>query len=338
MDIDNTGEQTTAGNIAYMDNPRHDEIRRIVQPFFNPSRVRDEEHPIRQAVRDLVGEWDFSEDIDLAQRLAWPLPIHVFFKFMGIETTPESVAQLEVWSHALKDRVIGTPELSEASKEATLRIREFLGDEVMQRAQNPRDDLLTHIVQAEISGKPFLDDRLDETSEIIGLLFLLFLGGFESTAGLIGTMFKLLAENPDQLDLLRDDGGLSAQAVEETVRWATPLQETARTCVKSINLHGVDIPEGSRIVLITGSANRDERQFENPDKFDLSRGKFRHVGFGEGLHRCLGAPLARLEARIVLEELVPKIKELSLSKPPTFYPSSPNMYVWQNLPVRFVGA
>jgi cytochrome P450 len=334
MDIDDTGDQTSAGNIAHMDNPRHDEVRRIVQPFFQPRKLQDEEHPIRQAVRSLVAKWDPNGQVDLASELAWPLPLTVFFNLLGLPTDQHSAQQLEAWSHALKDRVPGTPQLSDKAKDATIHIREFFRDQVRDRQVNPRDDLLTHIVQSEINGVAFADDRLDDTSEIVGLLILLFLGGFESTAGLIGTMFKLLAENPDQREILLNDPSLAQQAVEETLRWASPLQETARTAVKDVELHGVTIPAGSRVVLITGSANRDERQFPDADAFDLTRGKFRHLGFGEGLHRCLGAPLARLEARIVLEEVLPILGRYDLAAAPTFYPSSPNMYVWKNLPVR----
>jgi cytochrome P450 len=162
---------------------------------------------------------------------------------------------------------------------------------------------------------------------------ILFLGGVESTAGLTGTMFKLLAENPDQRTLLQKDPSLIPAAVEETMRWATPLQLTARTTSREVTLHGTTIPKGGRVVLVTGAANRDERQFPDPDRFDITRSRARHVGFGEGVHGCLGAPLARLEAKIAVEEALHVLGDYELSGPPTFYPSSPNMYVWKNLPI-----
>ena len=174
-------------------------------------------------------------------------------------------------------------------------------------------------------------------SEVIGTLFLLFLAGFESTAGLLGTMIKLLGENPDQLDKLLANRELIVPTIEETMRWATPLQLTARTSSTDVTLHDVLIPAGSRVVLVVGSSNRDERQFENPDNFDITRPKFRHLGFGEGLHRCLGAPLARLEAQIFLEEALDTIGKFRLSGEAKFYPSSPNMYVWWNLPIQLGG-
>ena len=116
---------------------------------------------------------------------------------------------------------------------------------------------------------------------------------------------------------------------------SAPLQLTARTTAREVTLHGVTIPAGGRDVLLTGAANRDERQFPEPDRFDINRGRSRHLGFGEGVHGCLGAPLARLETRIALEEALPVLGDYELAATPTFYPSSPNMYVWQKLPVTF---
>ena len=164
---------------------------------------------------------------------------------------------------------------------------------------------MTHLVNAEIDGVPFADEHIDDASEIMGLMLVLFLGGVESTAGLVGTLFKLLAENPDQRAILRANPELIPDAVEEAIRIATPLQLVGRTTSREVTLHGVTIPAGGRVVLVYGAANRDERRFADPDRFDVTRGKQRHLGFGEGMHGCIGAPLARLEAKIALEEALP---------------------------------
>jgi cytochrome P450 len=283
-----------------------------------------------------VDQWKDKGAVDIAQELAWPLPFDVFFNLLGLPSVhDEKFAQLEKWTHQLKHREPNSPELTPISKAAAANIRDYFKELIEDRRKNPSDDLLTHIVNAEIEGKPFVQGEVTEDSEVLGLLTLLFLGGVESTAGLIGSVFKLLGENPDQRALVLADPSRVSDAIEETLRWSSPLQETARTAIRDVELHGTTIPAGSRVVLVTGAANRDDRQFENPDKFDISRGKFRHFGFGEGLHRCLGAPLARLEASIVLEEVLPLLGEYELSEPATFYPSSPNMYVWKNVPIRF---
>jgi cytochrome P450 len=340
MDIDDTRlEQVPPGSIGNMDNPRHDQVRKVVQPYFLPRRVAKLEEGIRAVVRDLVASWKDRSEIDLAQELAWPMPFDVFFYLMGFPSKAEENQeqrarreQLEQWTHELKERVPGTPHLGPKAKAATANVQRYFIDVLNDRRRAPREDLMTKMVNADIDGVPFVPEEITPVSEVSGLMMILFLGGVESTAGLTGTMLRLLAENPDQRALLRNDPSLIPAAVEETMRWATPLQLTARTTSREITLHGTTIPQGGRVVLVTGAANRDERQFPDPDRFDITRPRTRHLGFGEGVHGCLGAPLARLEARIAAEEALPTLGDYELSGPPTFYPSSPNMYVWKNLP------
>jgi cytochrome P450 len=343
MDIDDTRlEQVPPGSIGNMDNPRHDQVRKVVQPYLLPRRVAKLEDGIRSVVSDLVASWRDRGEVDFAQELAWPMPFDVFFYLMGFpirgEENPEQRArreQLELWTHELKERVSGTPHLGPKAKAATANIQQYFIDVLNDRRRDPHDDLMTKMVTADIDGVPFVPEEITPVSEISGLMMILFLGGVESTAGLTGTLFKLLAENPDQRTLLQHDSSLIPAAIEETLRWATPLQHTARTTSRAVTLHGVTIPAGGRVVLITGAANRDDRQFPDPDRFDITRPRGRHLGFGEGVHGCLGAPLARLEAKIAAEEALPLLGDYELAGPATFYPSSPNMYVWKNLPVSF---
>jgi cytochrome P450 len=152
---------------------------------------------------------------------------------------------------------------------------------------------------------PFAESDIKPASEIVGLMFVLYLAGVETTAGLTSTLFRLLAENPDQRSLLLQDPHLIPDAVEEAVRYATPLQVVGRTTSREVTLHGVTIPAGVRVFLVYGAANRDERQFPDSDRFDVRRGRIRHLGFGEGMHGCLGAPLARLEVKVAAEEALP---------------------------------
>jgi cytochrome P450/ferredoxin-NADP reductase len=343
MDIDDSAlEQAPPGSLPNMDNPRHDEIRGIVQPFFLPRRVAHLEDGIRAVVRGLVASWRDRGAVDLAEDLAWPMPFDVFFHVMGLpsrqEKDPELLArrdQLERWTHELKDREPGTPHLTPVARAATAGVQQYFIDLLEERRRHGREDLVTHIVGSDVDGVPFVSEKVSPTSEVSGLMLVLYLGGVESTAGLTGTLFKLLAENPDQRALLHRDPTLIPAAIEEALRLITPLQLTARTTSRDVTMHGVTIPAGQRVVLVTGAANRDERQFPNPDAFDITRARSRHVGFGEGVHGCLGAPLARLEARIALEEALPVLRDYELAGTPTFYPSSPNMYVWKKLPVTF---
>ena len=343
MDIDDSRlEQVPPGSIGSMDNPRHDQVRQVVQPYFLPRRIAGLEDGIRAVVRELVASWRDRGAVDLAQELAWPMPFDVFFHLMGMpgrhEKDPVERArreQLEHWTHELKDRVPGTPHLTPVARAATAGVQQYFIDLLEDRRRSARGDLVTRFVQADIDGVPFVDAAVTPTSEVSGLMMILFLGGVESTAGLTGTLFKLLAENPAQRALLQADPSLIPVAVEEALRLITPLQLTARTTSREVTLHGVTIPAGGRVVLVPGAANRDERQFPDPDSFDITRPRGRHLGFGEGVHGCLGAPLARLEARIALEEALPVLGDYQLAGPPGFYPSSPNMYVWKHLPVTF---
>ena len=351
MDIDDSRlEQVPPGSIGSMDNPRHDQVRSVVQPYFLPRRIASLEEGIREVVRDLVASWrdrgtGARGTVDIAQELAWPMPFDVFFHLMGMpsrhDRDPVQRArrdQLEHWTHELKDRVPGTPHLTPVARAATAGVQQFFIDLLEQRRREAREDLVTTFVNADIDGEPFVPDRVTTSSEVSGLMMILFLGGVESTAGLTGTLFKLLAENPGQRALLQADPSLIPAAVEEAMRLITPLQLTARTTSREVTLHGTTIPAGGRVVLVMGAANRDERQFPDPDAFDITRPRGRHLGFGEGVHGCLGAPLARLEARIALEEALPVLGDYELAGPPGFYPSSPNMYVWKNLPITFGGS
>ncbi|WP_018334056.1 cytochrome P450 [Actinomycetospora chiangmaiensis] len=345
MDIDDSRlEQVPPGSIGSMDNPRHDQVRRVVQPYFVPRRIATMESGIRSVVRELVANLKGRTTLDIADELAWPMPFDVFFHLMGFpgraDATDEQLArraQLETWTHELKERIPGTPHLGPKAKAATAGVQQYFIDVLNERRHEHRDDLLTKMVTADIDGTPFVPDDITPVSEVSGLMTILFLGGVESTAGLTGTLFKLLAENPDQRALLQADPSLIPAAVEEAMRWATPLQLTARTTSRDVTLHGVTLPKGARVVLIPGAANRDDRRFPDPDRFDITRPPGRHVGFGEGVHGCLGAPLARLEARIALEEALPLLGDYELDGEPTFYPSSPNMYVWKRLPLRTSG-
>ncbi len=336
IDIDDTAkDQSGPGFLPDVDNPRHDQIRRIVQPQLLPQRVAEREGVVRATVRRLIDAWRHRGTVDLAQELAWPTPNAVFFDLLGLPESGPDRARLERWVHELKDRKPDDARLTPVAKAATAGIQSYFVDLLNERRRNPRADLVTHVVTAEIDGVPFADDHIAPASEVMGLMMVLFLGGVESTAGLIGTLFKLLAENPDQRAILRARPELIPDAVEEAIRIAAPLQLVGRTTAREVTLHGVTIPAGGRVVLVYGAANRDERRFPDPDRFDVTRGKQRHLGFGEGMHGCIGAPLARLEAKIALAEGLPLMGDYTITETPERYRTTPNMYVWEHLHLTF---
>src|ERR687889_2503410 len=237
MDIDDSRlEQVPPGSIGSMDNPRHDQVRSVVQPYFLPRRIAGLEDGIRTVVRELVASWrdrgaGGRATVDLAQELAWPMPFDVFFHLMGLASRRTGDAeerarrdQLERWTHELKDRVPGTPHLTAVARAATAGVQQYFLDVLEERRRRGRDDLVTHLVRSDVDGVPFVSEQVTPTSEVSGLMLVLFLGGVESTAGLTGTLFKLLAENPDQRALVHADPSLIPAAVEEALRLITPLQ------------------------------------------------------------------------------------------------------------------
>jgi cytochrome P450/ferredoxin-NADP reductase len=340
IDIDDTAkDQSGPGFLPDIDNPRHDQIRRMIQPQLLPNRIAEREDAVRAVVRGLIDVWRDRGTVDLAQELAWPMPNEVFFDLLGLPSArQQGRAQLERWVHELKDRKPDDARLTPVAKAATVGIQSYFVDLLHERRVRPRNDLVTHLVTADIDGMPFAETDIGPASEVLGLMMVLFLGGVESTAGLTGTLFKLLAENPDQRALLRDKPALIPDAVEEAIRLATPLQLVGRTAARDVTLHGVTIPAGGRVVLVYGAANRDQRRFTDPDRFDVTRGRFRHLGFGEGMHGCLGAPLARLEAKVALEEALPVLGDYTIAGLPERYRTTPNMYVWDHLHLSFAVA
>ena len=336
IDLDATNDQGGEGNIPNLDNPRHDEIRNVVQRLFMPRNIATLEDDVRRITTGLVDGFRGRGRADLAQELSWPLPYEVFFDFLGLPHG-EDRAQLIEWSHGLKDRVPDDDTLTPLAAHSTLRSREYLADLLMERRRRPKDDVLTHVAQAEINGVPLAHDEIEQASEVVGLVFGLYLAGIETTAGLLSTLFQELAARPDQQRALRDDPALIRNAVEEGLRFRTPLQLTVRTATRDVEYHGRTIPAGDRVAMVIGAANHDPRQYDRPSEFDALRPNVRHLGFGEGLHGCLGNPLARLEARIALEVALPRMGEFRIGGRVERYPSTPNMAVLEHLDVEFVG-
>ena len=334
IDLDATNDQGGAGNLPIIDNPRHDELRAVVQRHFMPRSIAALEDSVRTIATRLVDAVAPAGTADIAQDLSWPLPYEVFFDFLGLPHGDDR-EQLIAWSHGLKDRVPDDDRLTPTAIACTESSRVYLAELLERRRREPKADLLTHIVRSDIAGVPFAQADIEPASEIVGLVFGLYLAGIETTAGLLSTLFHELAERPDQQRALRENPALIPNAVEEGLRFRTPLQLTVRTATRDVTLHGITIPQGSRVAMVIGAANHDDREFADAHVYDALRPAVRHLGFGEGLHGCLGNPLARLEARVALEVALPRLGELRVSGPPARYPSTPNMAVLNHLPVSF---
>jgi cytochrome P450 len=315
-----------AGDLAGVDPPVHTRLRNVFRSAFNPTAIRDRFEPaIRLKATDLVDRFAGSGGADFAQDLPRPLPGSMICTWLGFPV--EDHDQLLGWFGHLLDRVPGQRELPPSAIEARDNLRVYIGAAAAERIASPRDDLLGTMVQAHQAGVLSQD-------EIQGSAILLFLAGITTTAGLISNALFHLASRPDQWRLLRDEPERLPDAIEEFLRFDPPIQTLMRVTLSDVEAHDQVIPEGAHVSLIWASANHDDRRWPEPDRLDITRDPARHLAFGEGIHHCIGAPLARLEGRIAFEELFRRIPGYELSGPPVRI-TTPTDRAFERLPVSF---
>ena len=293
-------------SILFMDPPDHTRLRSLVNKAFTRSAINALEPRIREIMDTLLGDIGDPAGFDLMQTVAIPLPVIVIAEMLGIPR--EDRARFRVWSDQrarLLEPMLTRSERKTAD-EASKQLSAYFLSIIRNRQGEPRDDIMTRLVQAEEQG-----DTLSET-EMLNMLRLLLIAGNETTTNLIGNGMLALLRHPDELQALRDDPGLIPAAVDELLRYDSPVQMTLRCAVEDCDINGTPVRAGQEIVLLGGSANRDPDAFENPDRLDFNRSKQDHISFGRGIHYCIGAALARLEGRIALEMLLDRFDSLRL--------------------------
>lgn len=326
-DVDDTYQLfLPAGDLPATDPPMHTRLRRALQPAFSPSALRVRFEPVvRAKVSQMIDAFADAGHADLARDLARPLPATTMFSWFGFRE--EDHPQLLSRFGQMLERVHGKRALPAVALAARDQMREYVRSVADDRRASPREDLMTLLAQAEVAGEITAD-------ELLGSSLLLFIAGITTTSGLISNSLLHLARFPDQRELLRRHPEMIGAAIEELLRYDAPIQALARTTTRDVRSHGSVIPAGSRIVLLWASANRDERRWPEPDTLDVTRAPKHHVSFGEGIHHCLGAPLARLEAKIAFEELFRRIPAYVVSGPVTRVPT-PTDRALESLPVEF---
>lgn len=302
--IDTRAELPDDGTVAgvrpmliMMDPPRHDRLRKLVSRAFTPRRVASLEPRLRELCAEFLDPFVGGVEFDYVEECGAKVPSMMIGELMGVPTDDQHA--LRVWI----DDVMRYDEAGTDSSrlESLGRIEEYLQALVAERRRAPRDDMTSDLLAASLE----LDDgsRSELThEEVMGFVQLLIFAGTETTARLIGWAGLLLARHPDQRARLVDDPTLVGNAIEELLRYEAPSPIQGRYVARDVTLHGVTIPAGARLALLNGAADRDERAFPDPDRFDVGRTIDRHLAFGYGAHFCLGAALARLEGRVVLEE------------------------------------
>jgi cytochrome P450 len=307
VDLDATGKtQFGEGDFLETDPPEHDQLRDIVRRRFTPKAIAALEAFARANVERFLEQLAERDTVDLADEFAWRLPIALISELLGLPV--EDARRLQHLFRGSMQRDLGTPEIPPSALEAADELREYFAASIAERRAHPRDDLLSQMANAEIEGVPLGD-------KAVGMAFLLFAAASDTTASLLSNALFLLARHPEQRAALIADPTVIPQAIEEILRYESPIQNMKRLALRDIELHGDVVPAGDTVLLLFGSANRDERRFPEADRLDITREIARHLGFGEGLHFCLGAPLARLEAKIALELFLPAFPSYDLAGP-----------------------
>jgi len=287
------------------DPPDHNRLRNLVHKAFTSKTIENLRGQVQDIANDLLDSLKYKNNIDLINEYAFPLPIMVIGKMLGI---PEKdFRQFRNWSNTIIEAGNLPGKMHEALPEIN-SFRGYLSKLIKNKRQNPGVDLITNLIHAEDEGQ-FLTER-----ELYSTIFLLIIAGHETTVNLIGNGVLALLENPEQLERLRENPNLIKSAVEEMLRFYSPVELTTnRWAREDIVIDGNKIKKGEMVVVSLASANRDQNQFKEPQKFDISREDNKHIAFGMGIHYCLGAPLARLEGEIAINTLLKKLPRFQLN-------------------------
>jgi len=321
-----------ARSMLFRDPPDHTRLRGLVSQAFTPRMIERMRSHIQEIVDRLLDRVQNANRMDVIADLAYPLPVTVICEMLGVPTDAHS--GIRQWSADLARSVdaIGMPtdeEVVTRGRAAQQAMLDYFRDLISERRQTPRDDLLSLLIAAEEQG-----DRLSE-GELLITCILLFVAGHETTVNLIGNGLLGLLNHPDELAKLRGDLRLLPGAVEELLRYDSPVQRTGRITNTDVELDGRKIAKGSLVVTAIGAANRDPAHFPDPDRLDITRRDNRHIAFGFGIHFCLGAPLARLEGQIAIGTLLRRMPGLGLATSTLEWRESSTLRGLKNLPVTF---
>jgi cytochrome P450 len=318
----------------FFDPPRHTKLRALIAKAFTPSVVANLEPRIRELSRQLLDETIECGEMDLATDFAVPLPMRVIAELIGVPAA--DWPRYKRWSDTIL-KIANTISRDEEAartiqdyRAVTDEMRAWLPALIAQRQAAHGDDLLTRLVDAEVDGQRLTSE------ELLGFVQLLLVGGQETTANLINNAILCFIECPDQLARLRATPHLLPTAIEEVLRFRSPLQWMPRATTRDVEMHGQVIPAGKLVLPLIGSANRDPKQFRDAGRFDITRDPNPHIAFGHGIHACLGAPLARLEARIALTDFLERAEDFELASNEPWEPRKAlGVHGPSRLPIRF---
>ncbi len=286
--------------------PDHTRLRGLVNRAFTPKMVAGMRPHIEEIANSLIDNLEKKSEFDFVSEFAFQLPVTVIAEMLGVPK--EDREKFKHWSNALTDTLEPSPnlDLMKKANKANEELYEYLRPLVQDRRREPKNDLISALVAAEEEG-----NKLSE-EELLANCILILVAGHETTVNLIGNTVRMLGAHPDQLALLKSNHELVPGAVGETLRFESPVQTTRRLAGADMELAGQSIKEGDMILLFMGAANRDPEQFEDPDRFDITRDTKKHLAYGHGIHHCLGSSLADAEGQIALETLLKRMPNLKV--------------------------
>ncbi len=319
------------GTFIFEDPPAHDLHRGLLSRVFTPRRMAAIEPDIRAFCARSLDPFADADGFDVIADLGAQVPMRTIGMLLGI---PESDQE------ALRDEIDGGLKLADGGEMPSMADgldlagqTELFADYIDYRYANPADDVMTDLITAEYTDADGEQRRLTK-EEALGYINLVAAAGNETTNRLIGWTTRLLALHPDERRIVREDRSLVNNTIEEVLRYESPSPVQGRYVTEDVELHGTTVPEGSALLLLNGSANRDDRVFDDPDRFDVRRQMAHHLAFGYGIHFCLGAALARIEGRVVLDEMLDRFPEWELDEERAVRGRTSTVRGWESMPIR----
>jgi cytochrome P450 len=321
-------------SIIFMDPPDHRNMRSLLNKVFTPRAIQSQRQMVIAKIDKYLNAAD-PDRFDAVQEFSGPFPVEVITTMLGVPE--EHAQQIRHWIDESLTREPGQVEVAEQGMQANINTAMLYYELVKQRREEPRDDLFTKLIDAEIEREDGESTKLDDI-EIAGFATLLGGAGAETVTKLVGNAAVVFGRNPDQWQKLLDDRSKIPAAVEELLRYEAPSQYQVRRSMKDVHLHGVTIPAGKPVFLINGAANRDPEAWTDPDKFDIDRDRSeaQNMGFGYGIHSCLGAALARMESAIAVEKLLDFMPRYEVDWSGCKRVHMQNVMGWQTVPVKVI--
>jgi cytochrome P450 len=320
-------ERKQVGNpsILGMDPPRHRQLRTLVTQAFTPRTVANLAPRINELVNEYLDKVSAHGRMDVIEDLAYPLPVTVIAELLGVPTADQAL--FKHWS----DTIVSLDQSSEERIRVIKEMNTYLKAITDQRRQQSQDDLISALIAAQVDGEHLSEE------DLLDFYRLLLVAGNETTTNLIGNAMVCFDEHPESIEQMRADPSLIPSALEEVLRFRSPIQRLIRVATKDTELHGQAIKAGDLVSPWLGSANRDESQFPHPNSFDIRRSPNRHLAFGHGIHFCVGAPLSRIESKIAYEVIVQRFSDIKRDRSIELQriPAASAFFGVQRLPVTF---